>query len=245
MCECASRKCDWENVGLCLVCGVVFCVHPAVHCVQCVQVHLCVRVAHRHRWWVCVQCLVFGVVCIVHHSWRVAHRWWGKWALPPPPPCSYSFNPTLRWSLSTFKENITNMREMFTNDPRLNTFSSATVAEMENTQTQRLRAVKFKYVQGRHCKGAKVPAKNLYRLIVKALRDNRTILQGHQLNSIWSKDVLLLNMHFICACAANTMLTLGKLTPYKTAYFSGVTGSIQDPIAVPGRMFLNSSRARV
>ena len=72
---------------------------------------------------------------------------------------------------------------MFTNDPRLNTFSSATVAEMENTQTQRLRAVKFKYVQRRHCKGAKVPAKNLYRLIVNALRD-RTILQGHQLNSI-------------------------------------------------------------
>ena len=60
MCEYASRKCDWENVGLCLVCGVVFCVHPAVHCVQCVQ---CVRVAHRHRWWVCVLCAVFGVHC--------------------------------------------------------------------------------------------------------------------------------------------------------------------------------------
>ena len=27
---------------------------------------------------------------------------------------------------------------------------------------------------------------------------------------------------------------LGKPTPYKTAYFSGVTGSIQDPIADPG-----------
>ena len=91
-------------------------------------------------------CAVFGVVCIVLHSWRVARRWWGKWALPPPPPCSYSFNPTLgsSSSLSTFKENITNIREMFTNDPHLNTFSSATVAEMENTQTQRLCAVKFK-----------------------------------------------------------------------------------------------------
>ena len=91
MCECVSRKCDWENVGLCFVCtplSTVSSVSSAPVCESCAQAQ------------VVGLCAVFGVVCIVHHSWRVAHRWWGKWALPPPPPCSYSFNP---WMIFFFK----------------------------------------------------------------------------------------------------------------------------------------------
>ena len=60
MCECASRKCDWENVGLCLVRGAVFCVHPTVQCVQCTCV--CESCAQAQ---VVGLCAVFGVVCIV------------------------------------------------------------------------------------------------------------------------------------------------------------------------------------
>ena len=190
----ASRKCDWENVGLCFVCGVVFCVHPAVHCVQCTRVWE-LRTGTGGGFVCSVQCLVWCAVCTIVGELRAGGGESGhchRRHLAPIPS-------TLGWSssLSTFKENITNMREMFTNDPRLNTFSSATVAEMENTQTQRLRAVKIKYVQGRHCKGSKVPAKKLKLYIVWSWKhweafaawskDNRTILQGHQLNSIWSR----------------------------------------------------------
>ena len=49
-------------IGRMWVC--VLCAPCCPLCPVC-PVHLCVRVAHRHRWWVCVQCLVWCALCTI------------------------------------------------------------------------------------------------------------------------------------------------------------------------------------